>query len=293
MATILYPPPRPQSVGEVLDSAFRIFAATLPKCLLYSAGVVIVSQLPAFYAVMHRAPLPMALRMVRDPAWWLLLLLALVGATWLTAAVILRQYALASGRAPEARGELARGARRAPGLLLILLLMTLTVLACFLPLGVPAMAVLSAARTAAPGALPSAASILVMLVLLILASWLLVRWSCAGVVYLLTERGPLASMAQAWRLTAGSFWRLSLIYTIALLLLLVFYLLSIIVAGVISFVLGHGDVAVVTAAASVAIILLRAVVSPFYWALGLAVYGDLTARREGADLAQRLAAAAP
>jgi hypothetical protein len=29
---------------------------------------------------------------------------------------------------------------------------------------------------------------------------------------------------------------------------------------------------------------------PFYTALGLAVFGDLTARKEGTDLAQRIAA---
>jgi hypothetical protein len=32
-------------------------------------------------------------------------------------------------------------------------------------------------------------------------------------------------------------------------------------------------------------------ISPFYTALWLAAYGDLSARREGADLAQRIAAA--
>jgi hypothetical protein len=32
--------------------------------------------------------------------------------------------------------------------------------------------------------------------------------------------------------------------------------------------------------------------TPFFWALALAVLGDLTVRREGADLAQRLSAPA-
>src|ERR1700686_993304 len=49
MPNILYPPPRPQSVGEILDSAFRIFRATLLKCLPYATVAVIASQLPNIY----------------------------------------------------------------------------------------------------------------------------------------------------------------------------------------------------------------------------------------------------
>jgi hypothetical protein len=170
---------------------------------------------------------------------------------------------------------------------LIALLLMLTIVA-FL---VPVFMVLGAARLSAAPATAAAYVTLTALVLLIPASWLLVRWSCAGTVYLLTDRGAIESMGHSWRLTAGSFWRLSLIYTVAILLLLVLYVLSIAIAGVLSFVFGHGDIAVVTAAATVAIILLRAVVSPFYCALALAVLGELSVRREGADLAERIAAA--
>src|SRR2546430_4501110 len=49
MPNILYPPPRPQSVGEILDSAFRIFGVTLLRCLPYSFLGVIVGHLTTFY----------------------------------------------------------------------------------------------------------------------------------------------------------------------------------------------------------------------------------------------------
>src|SRR6266700_2685475 len=49
MANTLYPPPRPQSVGEILDSAFRIFRATLVKCLPYAIAAVIAGLLPNIY----------------------------------------------------------------------------------------------------------------------------------------------------------------------------------------------------------------------------------------------------
>ena len=54
MAYALYPPSRPQSVGEVLDSAFRIYSATLLRCLPYSFASVILGQLLSVYDVLHR-----------------------------------------------------------------------------------------------------------------------------------------------------------------------------------------------------------------------------------------------
>src|SRR5258707_959267 len=134
MPNILYPPPRPQSVGEILDSAFRIFRATLLKCLPYATVAVIASQLPNIY-------------------------------------------------------------------------------------------------------------------------------------YLATGRG-------------------------ALVLLIVLYFLSGLIAGILAVLLAHGDIAVITAGTTVLVVVLSAIGTPFYWALALAVLGDLSARREGADLEQRLSAPA-
>jgi hypothetical protein len=290
MPEVLYPPSRPQSAGEALDSAFRIFGATLAKCLPYAVGAVIIGQLPNLYGlVVHHSLLqgPLQIQAVRDPLWWILALIAMCGAMALTNALILRQYGLASGHGFATRIELATGARRVPGLLLIGLLVMLTIVAFLVPVFI----VIGAARVATSPVTVVAYATLTGLVLLIPASWVLVRWSCAGTVYLLTDRGALESMGHSWRLTAGSFWRLSLIYTVAILLLLVLYVLSIAITGALSFVFGHGDIAVVTAAAAVAIILLRAVVSPFYCALALAILGELSVRREGADLARRIAAA--
>jgi hypothetical protein len=62
------------------------------------------------------------------------------------------------------------------------------------------------------------------------------------------------------------------------------------VTGLLYVVLGHGDVAVVSAAVAVVMVFVGALATPFYSALGLAVLGDLSVRTEGADLAQRIAA---
>ena len=73
------------------------------------------------------------------------------------------------------------------------------------------------------------------------------RLSCAVTAYLLTDRGVLASMSHSWRLTAGNFWRLTLIYTCGLVLMLVFYVLAGVIATAVAVPFALGDVAVITA----------------------------------------------
>jgi Membrane domain of glycerophosphoryl diester phosphodiesterase len=130
------------------------------------------------------------------------------------------------------------------------------------------------------------------LALLLAGSWVAIRWACSVPIYLLTERGPVASMSHSWELTAGNFWRLSIIYSVGAALLLVFYLLASIAGGMVAMWLGRGDVVLWVAVSSTVIALLAALFTPFYHALILAVFGELAARREGADLALRISAAA-
>ena len=207
-----------------------------------------------------------------------------------TNAVLLRQYALATGHPVATGTELSTGARRVPGILLIAILMMLAIVATLIPLLL--VASLMTVGSSTPG-LPLIWVIVgLCLLALVSASWAVVRWICAGTAYLLTDRGPVASMRHSWQLTAGNFWRLSVIYTVGIVLIIVLYLLSSLIGGVVALLLAHGDVAVITATGAVVVTLLGAIVTPFYSALLLAVFGDLSVRREGADLAQRLSAPA-
>jgi len=52
----------------------------------------------------------------------------------------------------------------------------------------------------------------------------------------------------------------------------------------------HGDLVVIAAAYAVAMVVVNSVIMPFYPALMLAITGDLIVRKEGSDLAQRIAA---
>jgi hypothetical protein len=271
MGEILYPPPRPQSVGEILDAGFRIFRATVLKCLPYATVAVVASQLPnVYYLATGRAVLTAAKSV--DVRWLTLYVVGYLIAMILWSAVLLRQYALATGHEAETGTELSTAVRRFPGMVLLGILTVLAVGVWF----VPGLALQGAARFGA------------MLLLAIPACYVVVALSCGWSVLLVTGRGAVASLIHSWRLTSGSFWRLSLIYTVAFVLLMVLYVASAVIAAMVSALLAHGDIAVVTAVTAVLVVILNAVATPFYWALALAILGDLSVRKEGADLAQRL-----
>jgi hypothetical protein len=280
MTKIPYPPKRPMSVGEILDLTFQIYRATLIRCLVFSALGVLAGQLTNVYGLAkgHRMGggwqgfLQAMQGQQADPTYWLLSLVELVLTIVFFAAVLLRQHALIADQAVG--GEVAVGLRRTPAVVGLGLLVLLSAAACFLP----ALAIGGMARYA------------VVLLMLIPLSYVLVALSCGYVVLLIEGAGPLASYRRSLRLTAGSFWRLSLIYTVGLIVLVVMVLIVSVVAGFLAGVVGRGDVVLTAAVTGVTVIALGAITTPFQTAIALAVFGDLTARKEGADLEQRISA---
>ena len=298
MADILYPPPRPQSVGEILDLSFRIFGATLLKCLPYALAGVVIGHLPTMYDLASGRRLlvtpAQGMQQLVSGRWWLLFLIVSLGTVMISNAILLRQYALTTGHTASVGSELASALRKLPGIVLIGILIALAIIASFIPVGIVA-GIIAGVGIAAGGAAKAgaiwAAAVYVLLVFLC-ASWAVVRWICSGPAYLLTERGPLASMRYSWELTRGNFWRLSAIYTVGVVLILVLYVLSTVVGGIVVALVARGDVAVITAVTAIVISLLGAFVTPYYSALILAVFGDASVRRQGVDLEQRIAAPA-
>jgi hypothetical protein len=289
MANILYPPARPLSVGEVLDLAFRMFGATLVKCLPYSFAAVIIGQLPNLRDLLHgQNALLMQpdaqMRRLHDPSWLFMELVAGCGIVLLYSAVILRAYALVTGHPVASGVELTSSLRRFPGMLLIWILVVLGMVACLAPAALFLLA--------GSGFAGTAMAVVAGVVLLIPASWLALRWSCSGTVYLLTDRGAVASMAHSWHLTEGSFWRLSLIYTVGIVVIVVLSGITGMLSGMLAAIFARGDIVFMMGVITAVAVLLGAISTPFYVALALAVLGDLSVRKEGSDLAERISSPA-
>ena len=274
MANIAYPPPRPLSVGEVLDLTFRIYRASVVSCLIFAALGVIANQLPNLYSVSRGATLLQALITPKNSLMLgsLMLAGALLGLVF-TGAVVLRQYAIATGH--PVGGELPRSLGRLPGLVLLMVLFGATFAVGAMFIG-------------AAFIFSGIARVLLALLLCLPILYALVAVSCSLTAMYVTPMGAAAAYVRSVRLTSGSFWRLSVIYTIGVIVLFVLYILTSGVIGMLMGILGRGDVALITATLGVVSVAIGALATPFYTALGLAVFGDLTVRKEGADLAQRI-----
>lgn len=274
MPDTLYPPEHPLSIGEVLDLSFRIFSTTILKCLPLAVGGLLLGQLPNIYSILHGGALAGVMAPHHDPVYWVLYLVGALLSTAFGGAVLVRQHAVASGEAASAADAIGVGLRRLAGMLAIGILIGLAVLVCFVP------AALLAGN--------KIALVIVIVVLLMPASYVLLRLSCANTGYLLNPWGIFGSLRRSWELTQGHFWRLAGIYTVALFVAIVFYVVAGVVAGAVATPLGLGDVALVTAIYASLIVILGAVATPFISAIALAVFADLSIRREGADLAARI-----
>ena len=275
MSALPYPPSRPLSVGEILDLAFRIYRRTLMKCLLLAAFAVIIAQLANGYFLFSGRGLKQGFfALIRDPLYLRLFVIGVLAALVLDAAVLLRQFRMSTGGLPD--GALTTAVRRAPAMFLLVVLLWLALLFCVAP----------------PLLLQGPARWGAFALLGIVAIYVVVFFSVGVTILLVSGAGPVASLARSWRLTRGAFWRLVLIYSVAGVIFGVLYVLLGTATGFVVAVAAHGDLAMVSAASSVVAVALGAFSRPFITAVQLTVFGDLTARREGTDLAQRITAVA-
>jgi hypothetical protein len=278
MAMSLYAPQRPLSIGEVIDAAFRIYRATVVKCVPYALLAVIAGQLPNIYYLLSGRGLTQSIfASSRDPMWLSLYVVGSLVGLVLWSAMLLRQHALATGGAAATGEELGAALRRLPPMVVLGILSATAIGGWFL------LGLLFSQPVRA----------LVWVLMAVPASFVMVALSAAWASLLLSGGGPVASIAHSWRLTSGSLWRLSGIYTVALFIMFAIYFVVGLLTMLVSVLLARNDIAVIAAATETFVVIMTAVATPFYCALALAVFADLRARREGTDLAQRISAAAP
>jgi hypothetical protein len=273
MSLVLYPPARPQSIGEVIDTAFRIFKATLLRSLPYSVLATVAGQLQNIYLIVTGR----ALRRFgnADPAWWVLYALgALIGAIFINA-VFIRQAAVASGSPSVGSAALAEGLRRTPAALVTGLLVVLSIGVWFVPI------------LAVPGPYRSAS----LVALCIPAGYVAVFFLCSWPALLVGRKGIIGSLRYSVSLIRGHWWRTVMVYTVALTMIIVLSVTAGMIVGVLAALGAARDLAVTTAVSAVMVVASGAIYMPFVTAMTLALYGDLQARREGTDLERRIASA--
>jgi hypothetical protein len=283
MAQPLYPPAGPQSIGQVLDSGFRIFQISFVSCLLYGALSMIAGQLPNIYFIASGRPLaPFG---GYSPLWGGLYLTGALITLVMYAALLLRQHGIVVGRRAGTNAELARALRKLPANLGLILIF------CAL-LFITVVAVRAILLAAGIEVVPSNYGViaLISLVVVVPLTYLLTPLMLGGVPVLLDDKGPVTAYLYLLRLVRGNWWKTTAILTIATVLTTVFYGVAMVVVGLVLRLSGVTDVAAVTASTGAVYVVLGSIGLPFFSAVLLATYGELRVRKEGLDLEQRVAA---
>ncbi len=271
MSLVLYPPARPQSIGEVIDTAFRIFKATLLRCLPYSVLATVAGQIQNIYLIVTGRTLPAFAN--TDPAWWVLYLLgAFIGATFVNT-ILIRQGAVASGSRSVGPAALVDGLRNTPAAIVMSLLIVLMVGVCFVPVL----------------AIPRPYRALSFFALGIPALYVGVQFLCSWPALLIGRKGIIGSLRYSASLIRGNWWRTVMVYAVALTMIIVLSVTAGMIVGVLAAFGAARDLAVTTAISAVMVVASGAVYMPFITAMTLSLYGDLQARREGIDLERRIA----
>jgi hypothetical protein len=273
MPSVLYPPSRPQAIGEVLDSAVRIFKVTLVKVLPFSVLATVAGQLQNIYIILSG-------RNIRpfsnsDPGWWAVYLLGTIVGAALINAIIVRQGAIATGSESASMTALKEGLRNVPAVVLMGIVMAVLVGIWFVPL-----AVIPAAYRSLSGAL-----------LAVPAFYLLVLFLCSWPARLVDRKGPIESLRYSAHLVRGNWWRTVMVYLVVLTMIIVLSVTAGLIVGVLTQLVAARDLAVSTAVSAVMVVASGAVFVPFVSSMSLALYGDLQSRKDGADLERRIAGA--
>ncbi|MFL6600676.1 MAG: hypothetical protein ACJ8R9_05035 [Steroidobacteraceae bacterium] len=273
MSLVLYPPARPQSIGEVIDTAFRIFKATLLRCLPYSVLATVAGQLQNIYLIVTGRTLHKAA--YTEPGWWMFYVLGACIVTMLVNTILIRQAAVASGVSPIGSAALVDGLRKTPAAIAMGLLAAATAGICFIPLLV----------------IPSPYQPLSRLALCLPALFLCVFFLCSWPALLIGRKGIIGSLRYSANLVRGNWWRTVMIYAVAVTMIIVLSVTAGMIVGVLAAFGAERDLAVTTAVSAVMVVASGAIYMPFITAMTLALYGDLQARREGTDLERRIAGA--
>lgn len=258
-------PSAPRTIGGVLDDAFRLYTASLPKIWPLAVAAAVVLVIPNIFlglATLKNAALgPQAvLGMMKSPGLWLTYLLLILLYLVLYTAMMSSINSVALGRQASLGEALSIGTRLMP-------------------------------RTFAAGFLMGLMVGIGCILLLIPGIYLWGIFQLVFVAIVVEDTGIGDSFGVSRRLIKGYWWRSATITSVSIVIVMVFSFLSGFLGALLSGLLGFNTVAAVVTRA-----LVGGVVNLFVYAMLpcflVAMYYDLKLRHEGGDLAARVDALA-
>jgi hypothetical protein len=281
---------RPLGLGEIIDTAFKVYTRHW-RALMLLVAVVVVPAGVASYLILDAAIPPDLTQQLNDPnpvidEALLEQMIRFLGAAVLAAVIQSAAAVLASagsvravaeiylGTAPDWRASLSFAGRRLPAILLTGFLIIVAIGA--LSVGVWLVAGVTAS---ASGAL----AVLAIVAWLIVVPWLAISWAPAIPVLVVEGSSPTEALARSFSLVRGRWWPT---FGTLLTTWLIVAVLSGVASRILQAFLPEGNGVIAGMAVSVVIAIAT---TPFVVSVLAVLYFDLRTRREPFDL-DRLAA---
>ncbi len=278
---------RPLGLGEIIDTAFKIYTRHWRALLLLVAVVVIPAGIASFL-ILNAAVPPDLVEQLNDPNPVLdeallrdmlrfltaAVLAALIqsGAAMLASAASVRAVAeIYLGAQPDWRASLATAARRLPAIVVTGLLIVVA-------LGVLSVGVWLLAATASASSGAGALAALSIIAWMVVVPWLAISWTPAFPVLMIEGTSPSAALTRSFHLVRRRWWPT---FGTLLTTWLIVAVLSGIASRIIEAFLPDGGGVVSGVVISVAV---AVATTPFVVAVLAVLYFDLRSRREPFDL---------
>jgi hypothetical protein len=281
-------PTTPRSIGGVLDDAIKLyrsaFALSWPLALL---GQVMLA-VPAFIIRAKTLATPVvaanplaAFAIYRSPLVWGPYLLAIILLVGVNNALISRADGVAAAKTQTLGESLAVGFRLLPRTVLLFLAITAGGLIVGILIGI-AGAIL--------GALPVAKAVF-FAALAVAGIYILWRIFLSNIAIVVEDAAVFKSLETSWTLIKGHWWRSATVYTVAVIMALVFYFVLAFASGLVIGLL-HGSPAMTIVFSELITVVGGTVLMAFLPAVMLTLFYDLKLRKDGADLASQVNALA-
>jgi hypothetical protein len=274
----------PRSIGGVLDDAIRLYRASFAKAWLLALGGRLLLAAPLLilqfqFAGARTGDTQAMVAMFKSPSTWLPYLIAAIVTIGFYNALLVQIDGFANTRVETFGRSLGVGFRLLPRTLLMFIVMVLAASVVGVGVGIVF------------GLLGAAASTLVraflVIVLVVFGIYVWGRAFLANVALVVEDAGVFKALGLSWMLIGGHWWRTATVYTIAIIILLVFNVVIAVVDGLVGVVL-HNSFGLAAVIGQLVAVAGGAVVMPFVPAVLLAMYYDLKLRKEGTDLAGRV-----
>jgi hypothetical protein len=292
-------PTAPRSIGGILDDAVRLYRDSFAKawplalCAQLALAVPLLFIRTQFAAVSGATANPMAnpmaaaanpaaaMAVFKSPGIWLSYLAVMLVTIGFYNALLVLIDGLAAAKMETFGRSLSAGFRLLPRTLLLFL----------------AMFAVAVIGTAIVGILVSIIHVPIVVGILVAASaaLFLYAWGrafLANIALVVEDAGAFSSLGMSWALIKNHWWRTATVYSIAIVIAAVFYVVISILSGVAIAVL-HSSIDTAMIVSQLVSIIGGTVLMSFVPAVLLVTYYDLQLRKGGADLASRVNALAP